>query len=423
MPIDVKRAFRCARLIAGAGALVFLVGCGASGDRHEAVEVTAAEFSAPDASPPAEPRVEPRAVVTPDAARGGANDVVVLTGAPSVPAAQPAAPPSDAERRLQVDQLVGQINGRPVYANEFFSPMDERFRREASRLRSREWLAFARKEIEAALWDKLRDELLLAEFETGLSPEERQGLLVFIEDIRDQVVSGNLGSTELAQQRLIDTEGLGLEAKVEDVSQREFITYQLKKSIGNRVNVAARDIEMYYEQHQKDFAPAPVARFMILRVPIADAEKLAEAERALAAGEPFADVSGRLSTWKHEDGGATQVEIENRDYATAALFGPKPLNEAARALVPGGISPRVDVGTDAYWVHLNGLDQKPAKSLYEVQREIEEKIRAERIRDEERRYFDQLFRRGSFSDIKVMTNRLFEFAAERYLIQEDMKAK
>jgi hypothetical protein len=403
-----------------------LAACAGEPTRPAPRAISAADFTAPADQPasPAPTRA-PRTVVDADMARGGAADVVVLTGAPSAapPAAEQPPAPADDDRKLLVDQLVGQINGRPVYANEFFAPMDERLRREATRMKSREWLAFARKEIDAALWDKLRDDLLLAEFETGLSPEERQGLLAFIQDVRDEVISGNLGSTELARQRLLETEGLDLESKVEDVSQREFITFQLRKSIGSRVNVAARDIELYYEQHRADFTPAPEAKFVILRIPKSDADRAAQAEQALGSGEAFESIAQRLSTWRPEAGNTTEVEIAEHDYASAALFGPKPLNEAARLLTPGQVSPRIEVGPDLYWIKLAAIDQKPGKTLYEVQREIEEKIRAERIRDEERRYFEQLFRRGSYSDVKTMNNRLFEFAAERYLIQEDLKPR
>ncbi|MBL8746721.1 MAG: peptidyl-prolyl cis-trans isomerase [Phycisphaerae bacterium] len=426
MPTPAGAAFRCfLGVLSGLVFLSGLTGCAGEAARPVPVVVAPSDFSAPiDPSSAAvkDDSRPPRAVIDPRTALGGDADVMVLTGAPQAPA-QPALPRSEADRKLQVDQLVGQINGRPVYANQFFAPMDERLRREASRMKSREWLAFARKEIEGALWDKLRDELLLAEFQTGLSPEERMGLLAFIQDVRDDVVSGNLGSTELAQQRLLDTEGLDLEAKVKDLSQREFIAFQLRRSIGSRVNVAARDIELYYEQRQKDFAPPPVARFVILRVPRKDTEKIEAAERALGSGEAFESIAGRLSTWRPEAGSVNEVEFVSGEYSTAALFGPAALNEAARALEPGQTSARVDVGADAYWVRLASIEQKPGKSLYEVQREIEDKIRAERVREEERRYFDQLFRRGSFSDVKTMTNRLFEFAAERYLIQEDMKAK
>lgn len=343
--------------------------------------------------------------------------MIVLSGAPVLPVpGTPESAPSGDETRLLVDQLVGQINGRPVYADEFFEPMDERLRREAERLPPREWLSLARKEIESALWDTLRDELLLAEFETGLTAEQRQGLLAFVEDIRRDVVSGNLGSPELARQRLLDTEGLDLESKVKDVSQREFIAFQLRKAIGSRVNVAARDIERYYEQNLDEFAPPPTARFRIVRVPRSDPARVAEAESALGSGEDFASVAKRFSTWAPNAENRRDVEMTDRDFSRIELFAAESLNEAARALTPGGVTPRTDFGGDAWWIRLESIEEKPGKPLYEVQREIEQKIRAARVREEETRYFEQLFRRGSYSDVKQMTNRLFEFAAERYLI-------
>lgn len=409
-------------------AIPLLTGCVSdSAPSTDAPNLTASDFASTEPTPasPA-PISQPRSVISAPAARNGATDVVVLTGAPSLPLqvdaqASAPAPALGTERKLLVDQLVGQINGRPVYADGFFAPMDERFRREAGRMKSRDWLIFARKEIEAALWDTLRDELLLAEFETGLTSEQRLGLLAFIDDVRSNVVSGNLGSPELARQRLLDTEGLDLESKVEDVTQREFIAFQLKKAIGNRVNVAARDIEQYYAQHPGEFAPPPIARFVIIRLPSADPSKIIDCESALAAGESFEAVAARLSTWRPDAGNASEAEIKDGDYAAAALFGPKPLNDAARALTPGHVSPRIDFSGDTYWIKLSALNQEPARSLYEVQREIEEKIRTQRVREEETRYFEQLFRRGSFSDVKEMTNRLFEFAAERYLIQGQAK--
>lgn len=387
-----------------------------------------------------------RRVIDPETARGGASDVIVLTGSPATgaavaqrattpiarpadPAAQgsgaaasPAAPvvgasPSlGSDQRLQIDQLVGQINGRPVYADEFFESMDARFRREAERLSRRDWITMARKDIEAALWDKLRDELLLAEFQGALSPEERQGLFGFIENVRKDLVSGNLGSEALASQRLREAEGLGLEEKVEDVTQREFIAYQLRKAIGDRVNISARDIELYYEQNINEFVPPPVAQFVILRVHLREEATLAEAEAALASGESFEAICKRLSTWRPDDENRSSITITKRDYATATLFGPKALNDAALTLSPGQTTPRVDHAGDAYWIRLAAIESKPGKPLYEVQGQIEDTLKAQRIREEEVRYFEQLFRRGSFSDIKDMTGRLLAFAAERYLI-------
>lgn len=342
---------------------------------------------------------------------------------PAAPAAvaSAASPVDAATDPLNIDQLVGQINGRPVYADEFFEPMDARFRREAERLRAREWVAFARKEIESALWDKLRDELLLAEFQGALSPEQRQGVFAFIDDVRRDLVSGNLGSEALATKRLRESEGLGLEEKIEDVTQREFIAFQLRKAIGGRVNISARDVELYYEQNIDQFSPPPVAGFVILRVPLSDEPRLREAEAAVASSEPFEASAAKLSTWRPSDGNKAEVTLTTRDYTTATLFGPAPLNNAARALRPGEVTPRVDHSGDAYWIKLRAIDQKPGKSLYDAQTEIQEKLRVARVREEETRYFEQLFRRGSFSDVKEMTARLLAFAAERYLVQRELE--
>lgn len=394
-------------------------GTGASEPASRAV-LSAADFQASPSDATAPVPAQPAAPATPrPIAESGPSDVLVITGAPQpiTAAPSPAKPATPVPASVvQVDQMVGQINGRPVYAAEFFEPMDERLAREAARVDDRQFLAFARKEIEAALWDKLRDELLLSEFESSLSPEERVGVLAFVEQVRRDLVSGNFGSEQLASQRLREAEGLGLEEKVEDITQRRFILEQLRKAIGSRVTVSASDIRLYYEQNQDEFSPPPVARFVILRVPTSNADALAQAEAGVASGEPFEALAARLSTWRPDKANAHESTIVKRDYASADFFGPPALNAAARALAPGQVTPRVDVSKEAYWVKLVEIQQEPGKSLYDAQTAIEAKLRAERSRDEETRYFEQLFRRGSFSDVKNMVRTLLEFAADRYIV-------
>lgn len=393
------------------------------------VRLTATDFQgtrdgAPEAAPPV-----PRTPVgrTPERR----DDVIVITGAPPVAPKPPEpagtevlalgasspAPLPDAERLL-VDQMVGQINGRPVFADEFFRPMDARLRSEAQRLPPREWLAQTRKDIEAALFDKLRDELLLAEFQSTLTPEQKLGVVAFIETVRDDLISGNLGSESIANQRLLETEGLDLESKVEDITQRQFILQQLRTAIGNRVQVSYRDVQLYYEQNLGDFVPAPVARFTLIRAPLDDPARIERIEAALASGVPFDEVAAQETTFRQVSGGKLPVTLTTRDYATSTLIALPELNAALRRLSPGERTPRVDEQGAAWWARLDEIERPAGKSLYEAQLEIEDRLRAQRIREEETRYFAQLFERGSFSDFKDMSRRLLEFAAERYLIQD-----
>ncbi len=373
----------------------------------------------------------------------GASDVVVVMGAPMnplgagspstlVPTAQAATSSSAAAQteRLLVDQLVGQINGRPVFANEFFAPMDARLRRSANELRNRqglselekqkEWLKETKQTIDAALWDKLRDQLLLAEFESSLTPEQKVGLFHYIESVRADLVSGNLGSEAQANQRLLESEQIDLDTKVADISRGVFIREQLRKAISTRVQVSYWDVQLYYDQRIDEFVPLPTARFIVIRAPISDEAKVSRIESALAEGEDFGKVAAAESAWRPNAGNLFEVTIKSRDYVSERYFGPEPLNAAALALSPGKSTDRIDVGGDAWWIMLAAIDQPEGRSLYDVQSEIELRLRAERWREEEIRYFDQLFQRGSFSDVKLMSGRLLQFAAERYLIQNRM---
>jgi len=105
------------------------------------------------------------------------------------------------------------------------------------------------------------------------------------------------------------------------------------------------------------------------------------------------------------------------DEVRSRVFGPDPLDEAARELEPGGVSEKIEVGGQAYWIRLIEIVQPEGRSLYDAQTEIERRLRDQRMQEEEIRYFSQLFRRGSFTEMEAMMRRLLEFAAERYLIQ------
>lgn len=410
-------------------AALALAGCGGSGSASsKPVQQTVGPTDF--ATAPGESSALNQASTTPSSRAFSAKstdvsptDVVVVTGAPQTPPPSTTPTRASLERELQVDQLVGQINGRPVYADAFFEPMNERFTREAARKNEREFIAFARKEIEAALWDKLRDELLLSEFQGAMTPEQRMGVLAFIEDVRRDLLSGNLGSEALASQRLREAEGLGLEEKVQDITERRFILEQLRRAIGNRVTVSAADVRLYYEQNIDEFIPPPVAKFTIVRVPATDAARISAVEAAFASSMAFDEVAKQYSTWQPDKANAHEVTVKGGAYAAATLFGPAPLNDAAKALSVGQTTPRVDFKDDAYWIRLSAIDQQPGRSLYDAQEQIERKLRSDRSREEEVRYFEQLFRRGSFSDVKEMVRRLLEFAAERYLVQKPRDAK
>jgi len=420
------RVSRTLLAIASLSAPAALWGCAAPRDAHRAspgalTPLTPADFVGPaDASDPvdrsAQDAAPPPRRISAERASEGVGDVVVLAGAPPLPSAPPA--PGATETRYLVDQMVGQINGKPVYANEFFSDMDARLRQEVAKLKTsdeiKEWFAGLRKEIEQTLWDRLRDDLLLAEFEASMTPEQRMGLLAFVESVRQNFIS-TYGSEATANERLLSEQGKTLDQTVSDTTQLEFVREQLRRSIISKVQVSYREVENYYQRHPQEFTVPASATFRIIRVPASDTALVAEVERALASGESPIELARRLSTYKPDEGSVYTVELK-APLAESTIFQPQPLDAAARALSVGRTSPRIDFANDAWWLHLESLTDAKVLPLYEVQRAIEAKLRNQRISEEERAYFTQLLAKSSVSDIQTMVQRLHAFAAERYLL-------
>lgn len=388
--------------------------------------VTAADF----ASGPAEKQQAARAVerssgvgsdirVGETSARKGIDDARAVVGDPARPTARDAdrdTPPAPlAEPGLgTVDVVVGQINGRPVYASDFFAPMDARLRAAARTMTRSEWLDEMRKSVRGALVDKLRDELLLAEFESSLTPEMKRGLLAFAEDLRGNIVRGFTGSRDLASRRLLEQEGLTLDEKVKAERDRVIIIEQLRKVLGDRAYVSWREVELEYERLYGSFNPSGKARVRLIQAPMRDAERVERVRGALAAGEDFGAVATRESAFNADKGGLLEVALEG-PYEQATIFGAAPLNDAARALSPGQVSEPIEFRGSMCWIKFDGVERRPGLPLYDAQLLLYEALQTDRFNDEQRRYFTQLKARSSLSDEEKMLDRLQRLAVERYL--------
>lgn len=416
------------------------IGCSSSRQTTARTPVAPGDFRRPDAPAAATPAPLPAA--PPPAATAGA-DVIVLSGTPSDPAgagnprvitlgASDAPVTDDPETRTTppgdgvgaptgagpsgyvVDALLGQVNGRPIYAAEFLEPMDARLSAESARMDVREWQRLAAGEIASALRDMLQDELLLAEFRASLSEQERVGIGAFIDRVRQGLISQSGGSREVARTRLLEDEGLTLNQKVDDEVKRAFIREQIKREIADSVRVGFRDIELYYEQNPAEFAPPPTAVFRIVRAPLEDSERLARIEEALSRGENFVELAAREGDYNPSLQGILEMKLDTPALADATVFGPAPLNEAVRALEVGEVSPRTDFAGSAWWIRLEQLNRALGRSLYEAQFEIEQKIRTQRLAQAERRYFQRVLGRAGIDDQQEVAIRLLEFAVRRY---------
>jgi hypothetical protein len=88
-------------------------------------------------------------------------------------------------QRWPVESLIGQINGRPIFAEEVFSRVEAEVMLAAQNPNPEQARAGVDATVRRAFRQQVESELILAEAESRLSPEMKQGLLGWLRDLQE----------------------------------------------------------------------------------------------------------------------------------------------------------------------------------------------------------------------------------------------
>lgn len=339
-----------------------------------------------------------------------------LLAAPSGPnAPSPAAMGVPTGQVVILESLVGQINGRPVFASEVLEPLDGKLRAIAEKSRSGEaWQVAASEEIYGELKRLIENELILAEARASLTVEQKQGLLEFLSRIQEGVVAQQRGSEVAADEALRSSTGRGLQETSRDKLDQALIGEEIRNRVSNRVIVSWRQVQQEYERNFDKYNPDPTAIFRIISTDAAKADKVEQIRTRLSSGESFGAVADSdLNSFGKGDKNKLDKAYKP-PLDQAKLFDVDPLNNAARTLTEGAYTGPVALGGSVYWIQLEKIVQPDIRSLYDAQLEIEAALKERRFMTETNRYFDRLKKRGSVSNIRDMITRLVIIANERY---------
>lgn len=409
--------FRAGAACAVGAGLALAGGCSSE---HSAASgsLTAGDFRAPDAdkAPETAAMSERRAPVyhTEPADTTEIPHVTVLTGAPALDTAPAAPATQSASGPVMMDSLIGDINGTPLYATAFFAPIDARLAGTAVKYRNNEqaWQAEAKKIIATQLGDMIRDEMLLAEARASLTPEQKQGLLSFIEQVRRDLVSQGGGGQAAVDENLREQGEKGLDAKLKENIDRQLIYSKLREKILPRATVSWHEVQVEYERRAEKFNPDPTAVFRVIRIATKDTAHVEGVKNDLAHALAFEEIAEREEN-DFPDGGLFKQTFKG-EYAKAPLFGIKELNTAAQALQPGGVAGPFTAGAYTAWVKLEKIDTPKAKSIYEAQLAIYNELREAKVKAETEKYLSGLLLKQSYTKLNDMSDKLLSIANERY---------
>tara|TARA_R110002072_G_scaffold271010_1_gene430806 strand:- start:20778 stop:22130 length:1353 start_codon:yes stop_codon:yes gene_type:complete len=313
-----------------------------------------------------------------------------------------------------LDAKIGDVNGKPIFTNTFFAPIEDRLIAEAARLPMNQWRQSAGKTIVDRLDGMIADELLRAEALAALTPNQRVGLQAFLSNFRDNLLSENMGSAQLAKRRIQQEQGKTLDETLEQKEIDTLVQLTLIQEVNRRVNVSWRDIKQRYERDIDQYTPPPTATFRVIRAPTGDTGKQAQIQEALDGGTDFLKVAaGPLNNF-NTDGDGMHTAVLEESYETTAFFGAADaLNEATQKLSTGESVGPIEFGSSVYWVKLMRIEQNSI-SLYEAQLKIQQELTIERRKIANDEYLGRLMNRASVSSRDEVLMRLLQIAEQRY---------
>jgi hypothetical protein len=317
-------------------------------------------------------------------------------------------------RNWPVESLVGQINGRPIFAGEFLAPIEDRLLRIAAspdRAEARRGIV----ELVRARFEEFIDsELVISEAESGLSSEQKQGLFAWLANLREEEIARRGGSTASAEESLLSQEGLSLEefmARRRDIALASDL---LRRKIDARVIVSWRDIELEYLRREKELNPPGLIRIGRIRLTERSdgAEKIAGVKARFEQGESFEQVATSLGL---PDGGFWR-EFPLSEAGIDGLDLSEEFRAALAAAPLGKAGPPIERAGAATWLGVLAEVRPKPVSLFDanVQLMIRETLKAQQFSVEQQRYLQSLRRRWVSDDINVMRERLVAIALDRY---------
>jgi hypothetical protein len=329
---------------------------------------------------------------------------------------QPLRSPEIGER-VVVDSMVGHVNGRPIFADEFFVPIEDELIALARSVDRRTYMKEAGEIVGNELRQVILNSLFLAEAESSLSNEEKLGVRAWLNSIREGLIAGSGGSETAARQEL-QASGETVESRLDDIRDRALIRKVIDEKISPGVIVSWSDIEREFERQYEQFNPPGTATLGRIRLRTQQqADLITDVQQRLDAGEPFLEVAESLDVpgvgvWQTFEIGGEEGE---------GLIPPSIQNETVRANMAslarvGDTTSAFQVGGTTWWVHVVDVEQPPQVSLYDpqVQRQLSRYLRAVRGNEEQNKFISTLLERGIYDELDAMAERLLAIAVLRY---------
>ncbi len=311
-----------------------------------------------------------------------------------------------------IDSLIGQVNGRPIYADEVLGPVADQLRAEYERLSWQEFRPMLEQLVMQRLQEVVLNELFLAEARASLTQQQQQGLLAWMQQLEQDVVGRSGGVQSRAEQEVLAEEGRTLEEYLRLEEERVLIQQLMNDRVRHKAVVSWHDIERAYAARINEFQPPAQVVIGRIRLRTTDEAGVQQVQASLDAGEPFAEVATQAGM---ADGGVWQ----RFDLPQAGIAGLE-INEAYKPLLEGlaqgEVSAPLQRGSFTMWFAMLERTQVAPRSLYDedVQRQLQMELFNQAVSEAQAQFVQDVLQRGIYDELELMHNRTITIALTRF---------
>ncbi len=371
----MKNALACSALL-----ITALLGC----DRNRTADV-----------PPGPTYLQPES--------GDDRAIYVAPAGPDEPIERVEAERDERRAEYAVDAMIGQINGRPMYASQIFEQVGtDTLQTLGQQFPRNEFRKQATVLLGQTLSQMVQDALILAEAEAGLTEQEQRGLFGALQKIREDIISTYRGVESEAEADLADVGGI--EGKLELERQKLLVQKYRAEKVFPGISVNRREVERYYQKNRDKYNPPASIKLALV---VARDKSTADAVRAALSRSTFAE-AGKVEAARY-----LEQEFQS-DLAEFEGLRSDEVNQKVRRLEIGQHTDATRTAAGMMWVKLLDIEQGEGKTLTEVYREIENQIRIQKFNQINREHVMELMKKGNYTPVENMLVVLMDVAMNRY---------
>ncbi len=312
-----------------------------------------------------------------------------------------------------VELLVGQVNGRPIFANEILEPIADQLLilSEETKLDITAFKNSAKQQIANQMRSVVKSELLLSEAKSGMTVEENRGLFSYLQRVREDMASSAGGSQSAVTRLLLDEEGQTVDEFLDFKQQQVLIDQLLREKVSSHIQVTWRDVMREWEKNKDEFnAPGKVTLGMIR---VSSEEEVEIVKELFSHGDSFTTIAtnagmkngGVWDTFEFGEEGLSGIEVADSIKAHITS-----LNE-------NEIAGPIKIASSYYWFTIIKVQEAKTASIWEpqIQLRLREYLFSIRNMVEENRFLDRILAEGSYDEFNDMVERILHVAVTRYM--------